>query len=524
MPQPFDIFTFHLESSTEVDTVVKKLSSVASEYNIVHIHAYIHNSVMVQSLKKAIEAKYPDAIIALIKIEKDAPTSVSLFTCKLCQKEEISLENELISQLSTQNSHLQNELANSRSTMLKRYFIDTLTNLPNLYQLRQDLSEIENATYILINIDNFKQISDFYGYIVGDYVLEQLAHVIIELDENIQAYKIDSNQFAIMLPQQMDFYTLKNYLQQLSDDLNHLTINYHKTVIYSEITLASASSRDHSDIFSKISMALNYALDMNLPFWIYEDRMNFEKMYENNLKLSLKIRRAVEQRNIVPYFQPIIDNITGKVIKFEALSRLIDEHGVILSPNEFLPITKKIKVYTLVTKTIIEKAFDTFMTIDEHIGVSINIAIEDIMNHEIYSFIIQKLQTSGIGHRVTFELLETEKIEDYRKVARFITEIKRYGATIAIDDFGSGFSNFIYLTKIDVDYIKIDGSLIEDIHINENSKLVTQTIVKFAKQLGIKTVAEYVHASSVLAQVKAIGVDYSQGYIIDKPKPEINTF
>ncbi|MDD2358648.1 MAG: EAL domain-containing protein, partial [Thiovulaceae bacterium] len=182
-------------------------------------------------------------------------------------------------------------------------------------------------------------------------------------------------------------------------------------------------------------------------------------------------------------------------------------------------ISKAIKVYAEVTKAIIEKTFEIFK--DNEYEVSINLSIEDIMSAEIYTFIITNLKKYGIGNRVTFELLESEAIIDYKKVLRFITEVKRFGAKIAVDDFGSGYSNFAYLTRIKVDYIKLDGSLIKNIDINENSRLITETIVAFAKQMKIKTIAEYVHSSTVQSVIKEIGIDYSQGYYIDEPLPKL---
>jgi EAL domain-containing protein (putative c-di-GMP-specific phosphodiesterase class I) len=139
------------------------------------------------------------------------------------------------------------------------------------------------------------------------------------------------------------------------------------------------------------------------------------------------------------------------------------------------------------------------------------------MNSEIFEFIINKLKHSSVSNRVTFELLESEAIQDFQKVERFINEVKRYGAKIAIDDFGSGYSNFSYLTKIKVDYIKIDGSLIAHIDTDMNSLLVVETIVSFAKKLGVATIAEFVHSSTVLDKVKELGIDYSQGFYIDEP-------
>jgi len=243
--------------------------------------------------------------------------------------------------------------------------------------------------------------------------------------------------------------------------------------------------------------------------------MGFENEYENNLKISNVVRYAVNDSKIVPYFQPIVDNKTSHIHKYECLARLLDENNNVISPTLFIPIAKRIKVYNFVTKIIIEKSFKVFET--NNYEFSINLSMEDIMNSEMFHFILEKLKHSNASSRVIFEILESEAVQDFNKIARFINEIKRYGAKIAIDDFGAGYSNFSYLIKMNVDFLKIDGSLIKNIDTDKNSCLVVETIVDFANKLGIKTIAEFVHSSTVMDKVKEMGIDYSQGYHIDEP-------
>lgn len=147
--------------------------------------------------------------------------------------------------------------------------------------------------------------------------------------------------------------------------------------------------------------------------------------------------------------------------------------------------------------------------------------MEDIINSEMFNFILKKLKFSSASNRVIFEIVESEAIKNFDKISRFINEIKRYGAKIAIDDFGDGYSNFAYLMKMNVDFLKIDGSLIQDIDTDKNSFLVVETIVDFANKLGIKTIAEFVHSSTVMDKVKTMGIDFSQGYHIDKPSVSV---
>ncbi|RUM62378.1 MAG: EAL domain-containing protein, partial [Sulfurimonas sp.] len=125
-------------------------------------------------------------------------------------------------------------------------------------------------------------------------------------------------------------------------------------------------------------------------------------------------------------------------------------------------------------------------------------------------------------HRLIFEITETEEIEDYIFVNKFIQTIKGYGARVAIDDFGTGYANFEHIISLDVDFIKIDGSLIRNIDTNSESQAIAEAIVAFSQKLGSKTIVEFVHNEAVYEKVKAMGADYSQGYFLGEPSPTIN--
>jgi len=520
MQRPFSVFDYEIASSHDVDEIIEAIAPQIRKHLLVHVASYLHNTVLVQSLVQKLTKRFPRGEIILMGNGRDADTKVTVFTCDdafLDAQGHGGLSNRFLAAYYAENRGLEAQLSFCQQQVIRRHFIDPLTDLPNLYQLRNDLLEGDETTLIILNIDNFKLINDFYGFIVGDYILERTAETIVRFAEGMKVYRMYGDEFAILIDHRLDFYALKAYLEGLRGKMANLSFEYQGTTIFVETTSASSASNNQHNMFSKVGMALKYAKETNLPYWIYEDRMHFEHEYESNLKIALKVRRAIESSGIVPYFQPIISNATGQIVKYECLSRLIDEKGNILPPKMFIDIAKTIKVYNQVTKSIIDKSFEAFSGND--MDFSVNLSIEDIMNRDIYDFIMEKLRTSGMGGRVTFELLESESVEDFNKVSRFITEIKRYGAEVAIDDFGSGFSNFSYLSEIDVDYIKIDGSLISTVDKNPNSRLIAQTIVGFAKGLGVKTVAEYVHSSTILSVVKELGIDYSQGYFIDEPSP-----
>ncbi len=516
--QELKIEHFELESSTQVDETVEKIHNfVQSGKSLVHIVAYMHNTVLVQTLKRSLQ-KLPFQV-EIVLLKHDDKKHVNVIVFNINTQDDLPLSDAVLQQLYDNNTHQHQTLLQYRTQLFERYFKDNLTNLPNLYQLRRDLqNDDDDYGLILINIDNFQTINSFYGFVVGDYVLEYVGNYLKELLQDYRVYRLSGAEFAVVANNKPGFYELKSFLEELYETIRTIDLEYQNTKIFVNFTLASSAKYDKSNVFAKVSMALIYAKQKNLPFWIYEDRMNFENEYARNLELSNIVRDGVENSRVVPYFQAIVDNKTGAIVRYECLARMIDENEKVIAPDIFIPIAKKIKVYNSVTRQIIDKSFAVFEKVPY--DFNINLSIEDIMNSEIFHYIIEKLQNSPVASRVTFELLESEAIKDFKKVDRFINEVIRYGAKIAIDDFGSGYSNFSYVTKMQVDYLKIDGSLIENIDVDEASLIVVETIVDFAKRLGIKTVAEYVHSSVVMQKVKELDIDFSQGFYIDKPTLE----
>ena len=152
---------------------------------------------------------------------------------------------------------------------------------------------------------------------------------------------------------------------------------------------------------------------------------------------------------------------------------------------------------------------------------SVNLSVEDILDKDIVEYIKINIQKYHVGNKIVFEILESEGIENYEEVSLFIKEMKLLGCRIAIDDFGSGYSNFDHLLKLDIDYIKIDGSLIKNLDTDVNAQIVVETIVDFAQKLKILTVAEFVHSEAVLKKVKELNVNRTQGFFLAEPQAEI---
>jgi EAL domain-containing protein (putative c-di-GMP-specific phosphodiesterase class I) len=262
---------------------------------------------------------------------------------------------------------------------------------------------------------------------------------------------------------------------------------------------------------------LHAAKENKTPVSVYEEQKNIEEKYRNNISMASSIRQALNDNQIICYYQPIVNLVTGKTDKYESLVRMIDKEGNIVPPMEFLSIAKKTKIYPQITREVIHQACTLFATRSEEF--SVNLSDSDIRDSHTVDEIINTITKTGTASRIVFEILESEGIENYEEVAQFITKVKALGARIAIDDFGTGYSNFENILKLHVDYIKIDGSLIRGITTNSRHNIIVETIVDFAKKIGAKTIAEFVSDGAIYDAVIKHGIDYSQGYYTGKPEP-----
>ena len=218
------------------------------------------------------------------------------------------------------------------------------------------------------------------------------------------------------------------------------------------------------------------------------------------------------------YFQPIINNQTKKIEKYESLVRLVTEDAQLLTPHYFLDVAKKGRYYSKITRIVLENSFGVLSKIPEA-SISINLSTHDIERDEIIDYIDEMLDRyAHEAHRIIFELLESEDIKDFLLVKRFIRNVKSKGVKIAIDDFGTGYSNFERLLSYEPDILKIDGSLIRNIKDNEINKNIVETIVLFAQKQKLSTVAEFVENEEIYAIVRDLGIDYSQGFHFGRPE------
>jgi len=423
--------------------------------------------------------------------------------------------NEIVEFLAIRNDISQ--LLKQQEELTKLLYFDHLTDLHNRNALYKDLKQTKDLSLILINIDSFSQLNDLYGEKMGDKILKQFSTFLLSYmieNENTHLYRLGGDEFALLVTNQKPL-SVVNIANDLVSNVNKTPLSIDELVISLSITVG-VSLEENILLLSTANMALKIARRSKKNLVIFSNELSLNDEYEKNMKWIKEIKDAIKHDRIIMYYQPIVNNLDNTINKYETLVRLIDRQGNVISPVHFLEIAKKAKLYKELTKIIIRKSFKAF----EHNSYefSVNITIEDILDSEIRSFIVDTLQEFNISNRVVFEIVESESIENFEEIENFIIEVKSYGCKIAIDDFGTGYSNFEHLMRLQADFIKIDGSIIKEIVHNKRSELITSVIVAFAKEMGIKTIGEYVESKEINDKLIDLGVNKSQGYYFDKPQ------
>lgn len=480
-----------------------------------------------------IKEKYPDQTTLLISAQKDSNIlhkSVQLgvdgYIFKPLERvQTITLLHKIVSKIHMENEnirykkHLEELVREKTREAFETYTVDRITGLFSLAKFEQDIHEIPNQSLALFKINNFKNLNDYYGYEIGNNVLKQtgdfLRHVISRdlTMEHYSLYRLSGAHFALLSPLEAD--QLEHFVHMLIQKFESTEMRVYDQLMYFEM---DAGIVDHTETLSlsKADSALRQA-EKEGRIVIYRKNENDLRKRSDKLQCRDKIRRALQESRIIPYYQPIINNLTMNIEKYEVLARMVMPDGSVIAPGYFLPVAKETKMYTTITKMIIEKALHDFK--DSECSISINLSIDDIKHTPTRDFIFRQIVLFPDPKRLVFELLESEEIESYAELQKFLAELKSFGCKVAIDDFGSGYSNFEHLAKLNVDYIKIDGSLITEIDKAFVSHSIVEMLVSFASKMGIKTIAEYVENEPIKTILTTIGIDESQGFLFGQAIP-----
>ena len=448
----------------------------------------------------------------------------------------IFLKEEMIGLVYMENNLIKNFFDNTREKVLNILLTQTAVTLEleNLYShdkltgclSRQKLDEVlsknDFSALLLINIDNLDSVNSTYGYAIGDKVLQlfvQFLYTVLPTDTSL--FRISGDEFAVIISKN-SFLDKELFAAKIIASLQDHKFHIEEFIIPLSCTIGITDNNEETseDPLVKAHAAMKeiryYGTN---KFLTYSSNSQFIKNQKNNLEWIFKVKNAIAKDAIVPYFQPIIDNHTQQIVKYECLARMIDDSKVI-APYYFIEPARLAGLLPKLTEIMFSKSFQYFS--DKTFAFSLNITEEDLKEQYLPQFLQSLSEKYNISpNRVTLEILENISAYESDAAIEQLLQLKAQGYKIALDDFGSEKSNFLRLQKLNVDYIKIDGSFIKNIDTNPNNLNICKTIVHLGQSLQCEIIAEFVHSQEVYEIVKEIGIQYSQGYHFGIPSETI---
>ena len=391
---------------------------------------------------------------------------------------------------------------------------DTLTHLPNRVKLFEDIETSSNPIIALVNIDNFGEINRFYGFESGNTLLQEFSTLLLDMLKltSYSLYKLEADNFVIFGENE----ETKRFCSTIETFIHQIHSHQFLVDVQGITTRVSAGiATEKTQILSHAEEALKQTRFRNADWMLSSEKD--EAIHLQNFQMLHTLKNAIEHDRIVPYYQGLVHLKSNTITKYESLIRLIDENGKVYTPYFFLEVAKKSKYYSALTRMMIEKTLSDFEHRTE--SVAINLSVEDIEDTETVLFIQNAIKNFVDPSRITFELTETEAIKDYVAIISFIASVKALGVKIAIDDFGSGYSNFAYLAQFNANILKIDGTIIKKIATDSNAYQIAAAINDFAKRLGLQTVAEFVFDAATNEAIQTLNIDFAQGFYHAEPQP-----
>ena len=396
---------------------------------------------------------------------------------------------------------------------------DPLTSVYNFNYLEKCLKKDEFHSAILLNINDFKLINDYYSHNHGNHLLFQLASILVRESKryNFDVFRLSGDEFLLLYKQiGLGCSKINDHVKKIVEIVENKKFNI-VGVKDINITLRASYTCTKNRLLEELKVGQEYAKKYAYSIVSYKECLDFHSNMHNIVEIKKLLKNAVEKSTIVPVYQPIL--MLNNDVKYEVLMRIEDGENPLLTPDKFLAIAKAHNYYNEISEMLIFKALESISSRLE--TFSVNISFLDMKNFEFIDKLEKRILEYDIAHRVVFEIIESETLEDMEIVDSFIRRFKSLGVKFAIDDFGSGYSNFAYIFKLNPDFLKLDGSLILNILSDKSIYTLVESIIDLAHKLHIEVIAEFVSTKEIYDTLSRLGVDAMQGYYLGRPDREI---
>ena len=395
------------------------------------------------------------------------------------------------------------------------FYFDNVTSCPNVCALQEKLLQESNNAILKLSLKSYKIFQVYYGVDVTNKILMEFGNAIrLNMPSNAELFRSCEDEFSILLhnPSPSQETILSNQLKSFFE-MTPIEIEGSLIKVSSDIGIATGNN-----LLKKVDIALLEAKESNCIV-SYQENSVFIKEQSSHIRWARLIQNAIEEDKIEVHYQPIMNNETNLITKYEALCRIKDNNELFM-PKDFLHAACVAGRMCDISRIVIDKSFKYFQ--DKTHSFSINVTREDFVSGYLVDFISYKYDYYNISaDRIYIEVLENISTESANGFLTQIMQLRDLGCNISIDDFGVDNSNFSRMMQIKAEIIKIDGHFIQKLLYDKNAKIIVENIIDFSKKIGAQTVAEYVDSQKLQELVKQMGITYSQGFYIGKPQASI---
>lgn len=409
---------------------------------------------------------------------------------------------------------------------------DQLTGLYNHLKFREKLDDElsqpdPKGAVLLLNVDRFAEVNNSFGHETADNLLVSLSeHLKNKLSGEDTLARFGGDEFVVLASGKNEE-EAKGLVTEIIQSVRNYGLRTQGTDLQATISGGFATYPDQAgaakDLLAKADIALSEAKKSGRnQFKRYDPDRDSQAEVRSRVGWVRQIDSAIKQNNFVLYAQPILELGSDQVSHYEVLIRMSEGEEELISPGQFLPIAEKFGLSRDIDRWVIKETLESISRqsgdLDQQLAV--NLSGQSLTDNELLAWLQDNgsIKSEHFG-KVLFEVTETAALSNINSANNFISALNSRGSQFALDDFGMGFSSFNYLKQLSVDYLKIDGSFIQNLPRDSMNQNLVRSIVEVAHKLHKETIAEFVEDKETLRMVRNYGSDHAQGYFIGRPQP-----
>lgn len=413
---------------------------------------------------------------------------------------------------------------------------DPLTDLPNRVSLQQSVEGALESGHVgavmFLDVDHFKYINDNFGHRAGDQLIMGVAGVLREVMREFDGhlYRIGGDEFAVHLPE-----CLRKEAVQVAEKVLDAVRHYkfqpsgHRRVSNITVSIGIAlypfHGSDITGLLSNVDIAMYQAKDLGRNRFVLYDQDQSTNLRSTHRRVhwAKKLREVLDEDRLVLYSQPVVRLVGREPVHHEVLVRIQDEDGRVIPPADFIEVAESLGMVQEIDLAVVQKLLRHITSHGEQgkkLRYFVNLSRASISDQQWVRRMHRMLLDSSVNpNQLVFEITETAAMSEVDVTLAFIRLLKEMGCRFALDDFGAGFSSFYFLKRFDVDYLKIDGTLVRDLAKDEGNRIFVKALCDVAREMNKQVIAEWVETPEVLEALKEMKAEYGQGYLFQRPAP-----